>query len=193
MKKKIITLSLLAMLVVFSGVLSDNLGWVSLVSGQDSNPTMEPPGTTVRLSTFAFLPAEGRSDIAAWADLGVQFLSDPQALYDGVRVGKGTLVYVNPEGLTLLDEVWMKAMYRSGVAFAGVDVPLSELAAKVGAMPAPEVPDLDMRYGEGKVQLSLCFEDALIDNRTFYTDFWSDARPAPLIIERPIVYAVQRP
>ncbi len=190
MRSRIITIALVAMLVVVGSLLANNLGWINTASGQDTNPTPPTPvplGTKVTLATFAFVPGETRTDILAWADQGVVFVNDAQALHDVVRDGRGAVVYVNEQGLQTLDDAWLKAKHSTGVAFGGVGIALSELSGKVGS--EPDLPDLDLAYGEGKVQLSFSFEaeDSGRGSLFYYTDYWTDLTIAPLLMEHAII------
>lgn len=191
MKRRITTIALLGLLMLFGALLAGNLGLIRTASGQDARPTEVPIGTEVQLTTYAFLPGNNRSDIEAWENEGVISINDAKALYDAVPDGPGTAVYVNEQGLQALDDAWLKAKYATGVAFGGVGIALSELGNRVGSN--PDVPDLDMSRAEGKVQVSFSFEFHNSARRAhyFYTDYWVDLTAAPLVLERAVITMIR--
>jgi hypothetical protein len=179
------------MLVLSGALVASNLGWIDTARGQDARPTDMAIGPGVRLATYAFLPGERRSDILAWADKGVVYIGDVQALYDAVPDGPGSVVYINEEGIHSLSREWLRAKYATGVAFGGVGVQLSELGYEVGSN--PDVPDLDPLIGEGKVQVSFSFEFSGNGraSRYYYTDYWIDLTMVPLLLERAIITSIE--
>ena len=192
MKQRLITIALLVLIVISSGILANNLGSIKNVGAQDSRPlqpTLAPPGPRVQLHNFAFLPGESRDYVTAWNDEGVTLVSDANTLYSSVPDGDGSVVYLNEEALNSLDVAWMQAKYKTGVAFGAIGVPLSDLGAKVGSEPnVPTVPDLDMAHApRGATQVAFIYESAQGNHQFFYTDYVSNLVPIPMVLERPLL------
>lgn len=96
----------------------------------------------------------------------------------------GDLMWLDAAAFRALDPAWLESKYQAGVAVVAIDVPVSELAAKVGARPDIVVSDLNLSYSKGRPQVSMCqdYRDSDGAFATCYTDFASDLSLLPTIL-----------
>jgi hypothetical protein len=193
MKTKIITFIQIIVLIILSSLVASNLGWISIASGQAAIPTVSTKAEGLTSIVFvtsglASLDTNVQSSVtSAWNQAGLLSASDIESFYVLAQDAKhGTVIYIDNQGLSALDTEWLQEKYKNGVAFVGVGLPLSDLGKKLGTNPT--VPDLDMAYSKGRIQVSICYE-YVTDQESggvFYTDFWSDITYLPNVVEQTI-------
>lgn len=130
---------------------------------------------------------EARINLDRWQSLGVRSARTMNELADILaKPNIGDTVYVDANAFRQLDRSWVQHAYRQGVAFVVIGAPLSELMAKVGASDQARVPDLDLQFARGRLQVAMCqeYRDANGGFGGCYTDFARDLNNLPVMLRQ---------
>jgi len=187
MKRKTIFIFQIVLFGALMALVASNLGRLSSFA-QPSVPLDQSRKAVSVLSEDSDLAAE--SFVNAWAAAGIQSIKGNLGLQEEFEHAKlGDSMWLGANSFRTINEQWLKAKYRSGVAVVVIDMPLSELAQKAGARPEIVVPDLDLSYVKGRHQISMCQEFKKETEDAFglcYTDFVEDLANVPSILQSSI-------
>lgn len=182
--RQLITAAQVVILGLLLALIAGNLSRIKGFAQQLASPAQN------RRAVSLFLARDSQANLAPvlskWADNGIQDAVSIEALMQSLADAKvGDSMWLDAAAFRALDPAWLKSKYRSGVAVVAIDVPVSELAAKVGARPDVVVSDLNLSYAKGRPQVSMCQEYKDNDEAfaTCYTDFASDLCLLPTILQ----------
>lgn len=174
--------------------------WRELPGVKRPPPIDEGIRERIIANSFVFTPDDTRASeqgilrpaVERWGQTGLLIATGPEELYVKAQDSAlGSVIFLNRAGLDALDQQWISSKYREGVAVVGIGIALSDLCAEVGTKPT--LPDLDLNYARGRVQVSLCheFSDQRGRGGVFYTDFWNDLSELPRVIANMIAPSLE--